>query len=813
MNPKLRVQLVTAATLLFGGSLWSQCLSISCPGNITVSAPSNACVAQVNFATPVGVNNCTTSGTQTFNMTGSLQTFTVPAGVTSLSIDCRGAQGGSVTTACAATGGLGARMTGTFAVTPGEVLTILVGEQGLTNGSDAGGGGGSFVVRTGNIPLVVAGGGGGATNNINACGSNRNGLDATITTSGTASGNGIVAGGTAGNGGGASNGSGGGGGGFLTDGVAGTGLPGNNGKSYLNGGAGGNGNNNDRGGYGGGGAGWFTGGNGGGGGGYSGGATSGSQPFTGGGGGGSYSIGTSQMNSAGFQTGHGQVIISYSVPGPATTTQIAGLPSGSSFPLGITTQTFVVSDGSGDLDTCSFTVTVNDVTAPVITCPNSITVNNDSGICGALVNYSNPVVVELCGTPLPILTSGLPSGSVFPVGTTTVTYVVADAAGNNSNCSFQVTVNDVEAPVFTCLSNMTMNVDSGLCTAVVNFNTPTVTDNCSSPTATQIAGLPGGSAFPLGVTTVTYTATDAAGNSDTCSFTVTVVDNVAPVINCPQNITVNNIPGTCNAVVNYNTPTATDICSNATVALTAGLPSGSSFPVGTTVVNYTATDGSNNTSNCSFNVTVVAADNSTQTVSICNGENYSIGSSTYTTSGTYVDTLQNSGGCDSVVTTQLSVAPAINVNVNVTGATATAAASGATYQWIDCGNNNTPVAGATSQTFTATQGSNYAVIVTIGNCSDTSACVLVSGLGNEVQPVLFSFYPNPTSGIIQLEFTTHQNEVRVILTDVSGKLISEQQEVNVSRTAVDMAALPAGMYFIRVATANGVQTLPVMKND
>ena len=245
----------------------------------------------------------------TFSYTGGLQYYTVPTGVTLIRIDAQGAQGGSVSTSCSATGGLGARMVGDVTVTPGETLTILVGGQGNTNGSDAGGGGGSFVVRTGNIPLVVAGGGGGATNNIGNCGSNRDGINATITTSGTASANGAIAGGTSGNGGGASGGSGGGGGGFSTDGTAGTGLSGNNGKSFINGGAGGNGNNNDGGGYGGGGAGWFTGGNGGGGGGYSGGGTSGSQPFTGGGGGGSYNAGSNQSNTAGYKTGNGLVVI------------------------------------------------------------------------------------------------------------------------------------------------------------------------------------------------------------------------------------------------------------------------------------------------------------------------------------------------------------------------------------------------------------------------------------------------------------------------------------------------------------------------
>lgn len=286
-------------------------LAASGSGNIGTFTAINPGATPITATVTVTPKSGSTIDSAVFNYTGTLQTWTVPAGVTTANFEVRGAQGGSVTTTCAATGGKGARMIGDIAVTPGEIISIMVGEQGLTNGSDAGGGGGTFVVRTGNVPLIVAGGGGGATNNITQCGANRDGKDAVTTTSGTSSGNGLVAGGTPTNGGGASTGSGGGGGGFTTNGTAGTGLANNNGKSYINGGAGGTGNNNDRGGYGGGGAGWFTGGNGGGGGGYAGGATSGTQPFTGGGGGGSYNSGTNQNNTAGFQTGNGNVKIKF----------------------------------------------------------------------------------------------------------------------------------------------------------------------------------------------------------------------------------------------------------------------------------------------------------------------------------------------------------------------------------------------------------------------------------------------------------------------------------------------------------------------
>ena len=358
--------------------VFGQCVSIVCPGDSTTTVDPGSCESVVDYVTPVGFYTCTTD--TIYNYTGSLQTFVVPAGVTSVNIEVLGAQGGSVNITCTAAGGLGAQMIGDFAVTPGEVLTILVGQQGFTNGQDGGGGGGSFVVNSLNDPLIIAGGGGGATNNINACGGGvLNGIDATITTDGTASGNGVVAGGTAGNGGGASGGSGGGGGGFFTDGTAGAGLPGDNGKSYLNGGAGGNGNDNDFGGYGGGGAGWFTGGNGGGGGGYSGGATSGDMPFTGGGGGGSYNTGTNQLNTAGVQTGNGMVIISFAPADTIYTTMIAGLPSGSAFPVGVTTQTFIATDSLGNDDTCSFDITVQSCAG----------ISENDGLTGLYV-YPNP---------------------------------------------------------------------------------------------------------------------------------------------------------------------------------------------------------------------------------------------------------------------------------------------------------------------------------------------------------------------------------------------------------------------------------------
>jgi len=109
-----------------------------------------------------------------------------------------------------------------------------------------------------------------------------------------------------------------------------------------------------------------------------------------------------------------------------------------------------------------------------------------------------------------------PSGSTFPVGTTTVTALATDASGNTASCSFTVTVNDTQPPAITCPPSVI-----GM-SGVVTFADPTVTDNC--PGATFVCNPPSGSMFPAGVTTVTCTATDGSGNTTQCSFVVATFD-------------------------------------------------------------------------------------------------------------------------------------------------------------------------------------------------------------------------------------------------------------------------------------------------
>jgi len=163
-----------------------------------------------------------------------------------------------------------------------------------------------------------------------------------------------------------------------------------------------------------------------------------------------------------------------------------------------------------------------------IICPADTSVNTDAGLCSASVAFG---AVAHAGTPAPVFyyrigNTAITSPHVFPLGTSIVIATALNSAGYDS-CSFKVTVVDAQAPVITCPANITRVNDPGQCGAVVNY-TVTATDNCTGVTVTILPA--SGSFFPVGITTVNAKATDAAGNTATCSFTITVNDVEPPVI-------------------------------------------------------------------------------------------------------------------------------------------------------------------------------------------------------------------------------------------------------------------------------------------
>ena len=204
-----------------------------------------------------------------------------------------------------------------------------------------------------------------------------------------------------------------------------------------------------------------------------------------------------------------------------------------------------------------------------------------------------------------------PSGTVNPdvVGQYVITYNATDPSGHSATpVTRTVNVVDTTPPVVTPPANVTVNTGSGAisCGTTVSdatLGTASANDSCAGPLTVTRSGVPAGNAFPVGTTTITYSANDGH-NIGTATQTVTVIDNTPPAISCPANIT---LEPTCpsGAIATYTAPVGQDNCPGSTTTRTAGLASGSVFPIGTTTVTHTVTDASGNTASCSFTVTVL----------------------------------------------------------------------------------------------------------------------------------------------------------------------------------------------------------------
>ncbi len=274
---------------------------------------------------------------------------------------------------------------------------------------------------------------------------------------------------------------------------------------------------------------------------------------------------------------------------------------GDFFNVGVTTVTYTATGVTGKTATCSFTVTITDNEKPKVTCPANITKKTDIGKCTAVVTWSDNATDNCPGVTI---TRSHNSGDAFNLGSTTVKLTARDAVGNTDSCSFTVTVRDSVPPVFShCPKDTVIAVAEDKCTHAFSWVAPTAADVCSPPVILTKTHDPG-FAFPVGMTTVKYIATDGAGNKDSCSFKVTIVDPFRPKLApCPADINVNTATAACGAVVTWTNPTATDNCSSG-LKVTSTPASGTNFALGPTTIKVVAEDASGNRDSCTFKVIV-----------------------------------------------------------------------------------------------------------------------------------------------------------------------------------------------------------------
>jgi hypothetical protein len=430
------------------------------------------------------------------------------------------------------------------------------------------------------------------------------------------------------------------------------------------------------------------------------------------------------------------------------------------------------------------------------TCPSNITVNTDPGACNAVVNFVTPVAVDNCPGVTTVRTQGLPSGSIFPVGATVQSYLATDAGGRTATCTFTITVVDAQAPTITCPANQVRNTDAGQCYATFTPPQPTFADNCgvtrltwtmsgattaSSPVtginyvpSTQF-GLTGTTG--TGLTTITYTAADANGNTQSCSFTVRVNDASFPVIS--------------------GQPPTRFVCAGSPGSFTVTADAGTGNPIAYQWQIWNGTAWANIAGATAATYTIPAvsfADNTNTYRCILTGRCSVVISSIATLYVNPVPTV-------SLVT---SIPPSLTPGQSLT-ISSIVSLGGGSYAWY---RNNALIAGATGAALsglTVDDIGTYKLVYTDPNgCVGTTADVVVSG-----QPFdKLWVYPVPNAGQFTVRFYNQQGESATInVYDARGARVYQQSMVTTTAyTGLEVDLGPTmsdGAYMVELVNGSG----------
>ena len=377
-------------------------------------------------------------------------------------------------------------------------------------------------------------------------------------------------------------------------------------------------------------------------------------------------------------------------------------------------------------------------------------------------------------------------GTAFvPTGSLIYNVVGTDANGCTNTASVSVTVNAL--PTVTATS-----IGSSVCSGT----TVTLTGGGATTYAWDNSVVDGTAFVPTGTTTYNVVGTDVNGCTNTASVSVTV--NTLPIIMA------SSTPVLCNGGTSSVTITGMD-----------GTPSYTgegTFTQSAGTTTYSITDANGCVASTSVTISEPALISSTQILTVCAGEVVLVGSNSYSTTGIYTDVLSSAIGCDSTVTTDLTVNAALDLTTSVSGNVITATSTTATYQWIDCDNGNAIIASETGQSYTALSSGNFAVIITEGgSCSDTSACVNVSvtGIDSNFEQIV-SIYPNPSNGLLTFSINNVvTNQIVISILDIQGKIVFTETDKNIAaeyKKQINLSDLAKGIYYVKLNIGSEVKT-------
>ncbi|MGL5890659.1 MAG: T9SS type A sorting domain-containing protein, partial [Bacteroidia bacterium] len=392
--------------------------------------------------------------------------------------------------------------------------------------------------------------------------------------------------------------------------------------------------------------------------------------------------------------------------------------------------------------------------------------------------------------------SWAPSGGTAATagGLTAATYTCTITDANNCTSTQTVSVTQPAAILSSLSSGSNIscfNANDGSASVIASGGTGTLSYSWT-PSG-------GNAAAASGLSAGIYTCTISDQNGCTATQTTTIIEP-DELMTSLLSQTIPTCFGGNDGSITLNTTGGTG-----TIAYT-WTPFGGNNATANNLTAGTYTVTVNDANNCQITETLTltqpGAIASSQTVTLCAGQTITVGVNTYSVTGVYTDVLNSMNSCDSTVTTNLTVEAPIDVTIQTGINIISAIQLGATYQWIDCNNNNLPIAGETGQTFSPVINGNYAVIITVGSCSDTSVCSTFTTGIEDNSSNSFAVYPNPNNGQFIVELTSSGT---VSIVDVTGREVFVQQMI-AGRNTVDLSNQSNGVYLMRIAN-NGQQAV------
>ncbi len=387
-------------------------------------------------------------------------------------------------------------------------------------------------------------------------------------------------------------------------------------------------------------------------------------------------------------------------------------------------------------------------------------------------------------------------GNTYTESNNTATETLENAAGCDSIVTLNLTINNTTNGVDTHVA-----CDSFLW---IDGNTYTESNNTATETLENAAGCD--SIVTLNLT-INY-STIGVDTQVACDSFLWIDGNTYTESNNTATDTLENSAG-CDSIVTLNLT-----INNTTTGVDTHVACDSFLWIdGNTYTesNNTATETLENAAGCDSIVTLNLTINNTTTgvdTQVACDSFLWIDGNTYTESNnTATDTLENTAGCDSIVTLNLTI-NTVDTSVTIVGQTITANLVGASYQWLNCDDNFGLISGETNQTYTATANGSYAVEITQNGCVDTSACHTITSVGiieNNFGNKLV-VYPNPTNGNITVDLGASYASISTKIFGANGQLISTKKFEN-SRFLNLAIEKAIGYYLLEIVANNNTKAV------